>query len=84
MVLTAKDVSSELAPKVEEEKTLIVKLTPGKAPEITFMGFWTGKYITAAMNSIAKAYRVRRGKAIPPAVKMEAPLTPQTAVVKES
>ena len=82
MALTAKDISSELAPKMEEEKTLSIRLIPGKKPEVTFTGLWSGKFINAAMNSIAKAYRMRRGKVIPPTVKMEAPITPQTAVAK--
>ncbi len=85
MELTAKDVSKELAPKIEEEKTLTLKLIPGKKPEVMFTGFWTGKFINAAMNSIAKAYRTRRSHAIPPAVKMEVVKpTPQVAVVKEA
>ena len=34
----------------------------GEKPNVTFTGFWTGGLITAAQNSIAKAYRRRRFK----------------------
>ena len=37
--------------KVEEEKTILVKMTPGQRPEVFFSGFWNGKLIKAAMNS---------------------------------
>lgn len=43
-----------------ETKTLIVTMIVGKRPEIKFTGFWNGKMLQAAMNSIAKAYRTRR------------------------
>lgn len=72
MALTANQLSEDLGislqQKLESEKTLTVKLTPGKKPEVTFSGFWTGKFIQAAMNSIARAYRVRRLRAKPQAI----------------
>ncbi len=49
--------------KEEEEKTLTLRILPGKRPEVTFQGFWSGKFIRSAMDSIAKAYRMR-GRAI--------------------
>ena len=84
MVLTAKDVSRVLAPESKEERTLLLKLVPGKKPEVTFTGLWSGKYVSAAIGSISRAYRVWRAKAILPAVKVEAlsPM-PQIVVAKE-
>ena len=64
--LTARELSSELGGTFEErmteEKTILLKMIPGKRPEIVFTGFWNGKFIKAAMNSISKAYRLRRYK----------------------
>ena len=63
-VLKAGDLSNELQgnykQRMEEEKTILINLIPGKRPTVTFTGFWNGKLIRAAMDSIAKAYRVRR------------------------
>jgi len=52
-----------LKTKIEEEKTLTLRILPGKRPEVEFHGFWTGKFIRSAMDSIAKAYRVH-GRAV--------------------
>ena len=43
-----------------EEKTILVKMTPGQRPEVTFTGFWNAKFIRAAMNSLSKQYRLRK------------------------
>jgi hypothetical protein len=53
------ELSDVLKDRVEEEKKLMLRILPGKKPEVTFTGFWSGKYIKAAMDSIAKAYRVQ-------------------------
>jgi len=58
MVLTAGDLINELRPPIEGEKSLLLTISPGKRPEVVFTGMWTGKYIKAAMDSIAKCYRV--------------------------
>ncbi len=59
MPLLAKDLSEELKPNVEGEKWLTLKIIPGHRPEVTFTGLWTGQYIKAAIDGIAKAYRLR-------------------------
>jgi hypothetical protein len=82
-MLTAGDLKAELAPSVDGEKTILLKMVPGKRPEVVFTGFWTGKYIAAATNSIAKAYRVARRNIIKPRMSVEETLTPQNAVEKK-
>ena len=73
MGLRAEELRDELRPKVEGEKSLLLTISPGKRPEVVFTGFWTGKYIKAAMDSIAKCYRVARRTAILPASKLVEP-----------
>lgn len=46
--------------RLEEEKTILVKFKPGDKPIVTFTGFWNGSILKAAINSISKAYRLRR------------------------
>ena len=46
--------------RMEEEKTIILKYTPGSRPEVFFTGFWNGTFIKAAMSSISRSYRLRR------------------------
>ena len=75
MNLKAEELRDELRPSVEGEKTLTIKMVPGKRPEVTFTGAWTGKYIKGAIDSIAKAYRVTRRRVIPPTPKVEASQT---------
>ena len=62
--LTAKLLQDQLSgtPKqrMEEEKTLFLSMVPGRRPKVVFTGFWNGRYIRAAMDSVAKAYRLRR------------------------
>ena len=48
--------------RMEGERTILLKITPGQRPEVIFTGFWNGKYIKAARSSIARAYRLRRHK----------------------
>ena len=60
----AVDLQEELRPPIEGEKTLLLKMTPGNRPEVIFTGLWSGKYIKAAMDSIAKCYRVARRQVI--------------------
>ena len=50
--------------RLEEKKTIVLTFYPGKKPEVIFTGFWTGKFLKAALGSISKAYRVRRYKPI--------------------
>ena len=52
--------------RMEEEKSIVLTMTLGKRPEVAFTGFWNFRFIKAAMNSIAKAYRLRRFKPIRP------------------
>ena len=51
-----------LKERLEGQKTIYLVFDMGEKPVITFTGFWTGGLITAAQNSIAKAYRRRRFK----------------------
>ena len=51
-------------------RELTIKIKQGEKPEVKFNGFWNGKFIQAAMSSIAKAYRIQarnivRPRAIP-------------------
>ena len=43
-----------------QEHSIVLRMQAGKPPVIEFGGFWTGKFIRAAQNAIAKAYRTRR------------------------
>lgn len=79
----ASDLRDELRPNVDGEKTILLKMCIGKRPDVTFTGFWTGKYIAAATNSIAKAYRVARRNIMRPPMKMVETLTPQDGVEKK-
>lgn len=67
--LEAKDFTRALAGSEEqvkvEEKTIVLRMTPGNRPEVMFTGFWTGKYLRAALDSISKAFRLRRSKMHP-------------------
>ena len=51
-----------LKERLEGQKTIHLVFDMGEKPNVTFTGFWTGGLITAAQNSIAKAYRRRRFK----------------------
>lgn len=83
MGLTAEDLREELRPSIDGEKSLTLTMKPGKRPEIVFTGMWSGKYIRAAMDSIAKSYRVQ-GRAVrrtvqPPTTKVVETITQPTA-----
>lgn len=52
--------------RLEGKKTIYLEMIPGTRPQVTFTGFWTGRFIEAAMNSVAKAYRVRKHSASRP------------------
>jgi hypothetical protein len=84
--LKAGDLREELAPKedrIDGKKTIFLEMEPGKRPLVAFTGFWSGKYISAAMNSVAKAYRTQRARRITrPSVDTGDKPTPQTAVGK--
>lgn len=62
--LTAKMLSKELGGTFQErmnsEKSISVHMSAGSKPEVAFLGFWNGRLVRAAMDSIAKAYRLRR------------------------
>jgi hypothetical protein len=76
------DLSEVLKERVEEEKKIVLRMLPGKKPEIVFSGFWSGKYIKAAMDSIAKAYRLH-GREVrrTPNLNLGEQVTPQATVV---
>ena len=77
------DLSDVLKERVEEEKKIVLRILPGKKPDVTFSGFWSGKYIKAAMDSIAKAYRVQgRNARRTPSLTGEQ-VTPQVTVVEK-
>ena len=48
--------------RLEGERTIQIRVVPGKQPEVVFTGFWTGKYVKAAQNSLSRAYRRRKFK----------------------
>ena len=50
--------------RMEEEKSIVLTMVPGQRPAVVFTGFWNFKFIKAAMNSIARNYRLRRYKPI--------------------
>lgn len=50
--------------RIKEDKTILIKLSYGKKPEVIFTGFWSGKLISSATNSIARAYRTYRNQAV--------------------
>ena len=52
--------------RLEEERTIVLTMTAGQRPVVNFTGFWSGKFIRAAMDSIARAYRLRRNSASRP------------------
>lgn len=64
--LTARVLSDALKPeakpvgKVEEARTIVLTMVPGNRPEVKLEGFWNGRFIRSAMDSIAKAYRLRK------------------------
>jgi len=64
------DLSDVLKPDIEGEKTILIRMLPGKRPDVTFTGAWTGKFIKGAIDSISKAYRVSRRRLIPPSPKV--------------
>ena len=46
--------------RMQEEKTILLKMVPGKKPTVVFTGFWNGHFIKAAMDSVARAYRLAK------------------------
>jgi hypothetical protein len=66
--LTAKILSKELAgdlkQRIEGKRSLRLEMEYGKAPSIKFDGFWNGKFLQAAINSISKAYRLLQAKRV--------------------
>jgi len=65
-----RELSEALQEKTDEringDKTIFLKMTVGKRPDVTFTGFWSGKFIRAAMDSISRSYRLRRNSASRP------------------
>ena len=57
--------------RMEEEKTIFLVFKPGERPSVNFTGFWSGKFIRAAMDSIAKAYRMAKSRPSRPLEKGE-------------
>jgi len=69
--LTAKLLKDQLSGSYEErmneEKTILITMIAGAKPTVEFTGFWNGMLIRKAMDSVAKAYRIRRCKNTHPA-----------------
>ena len=57
-ILKEKVVSGDT--RLNEPKSISLTMTSGHKPEVSFTGFWTGRDIKAAMNSVARAYRLHR------------------------
>ena len=70
-----------IAMRQEEEKTIYISMKPSSRPEVVFTGFWSGKFIKAAMDSIAKAYRTRRYKQVRPQASIPNAVDNNTAVI---
>lgn len=51
-----------LKQRMEGERTIWIRVVAGEQPEVIFTGFWSGKFIRAAQNSISRAYRRRKFK----------------------
>lgn len=49
----------------EGERTIVLRMNPGTRPEVEFTGFWTGKFIRSAQDSISRAYRLGKPKMHP-------------------
>ncbi|MBU2052497.1 hypothetical protein KKH13_04810 [Patescibacteria group bacterium] len=60
--------SELLAPVKEERREMSIIMIPGQKPIVEFKGIWSGKYITAAMNSVAKAYRIQARNMVRPRI----------------
>ena len=58
--------SGSVMDKMEDDRTILLKMEYGKRPEVTFTGFWSGRFLQGALSSISKAYRLRRHKNVRP------------------
>lgn len=69
---------SELLKPVEAGKReLTITMIDGQRPVVIFNGFWNGKFIKAAMDSISKAYRLRARDIVRPRAQIEGKVTQQ-------
>ena len=69
--------------RLETERTLLLRMTPGQRPTVTFTGFWTGKFIRGALDSISKAYRMCKHRPSRPFVKPTVDAKPTGVEKKE-
>ena len=67
----------------DEVKTILLMFKPGEKPDVQFTGYWDGKFLRAALNSISKAYRLRRNKSTGPAVQEQQEPAPKETGKKE-
>jgi hypothetical protein len=74
------ELSNALSQRVNEAKELKIVMTPGQKPVVEFKGFWSGKFITAAMNSVAKAYRIQARNMVRPRAKINEEVKTQSLV----
>ena len=64
------DLANGLAPAVKdrfkEDRSIYIKMSADthKKPEVTFIGYWNGKFIKAAFNAVQRTYRSRRHRVI--------------------
>lgn len=56
----SKELGGDMDDRMSQERTIHLKMTLDSRPEVIFTGFWNGKFIQAAQNAIARAYRQRR------------------------
>lgn len=56
----SKEIGGDFDNRMSQERTIYIKMTLESRPEVVLTGFWNGRLIQAAMNSIARAYRQRR------------------------
>ena len=50
--------------RLTEVKSIYIEMKDRGKPEIVFTGFWNGKLVKVAQNSLSKAYRSRRFKKV--------------------
>lgn len=48
--------------RMNETKTILVTMLPGTRPTVVFTGWWNGRLVRAAQDSMSRAYRLRRYK----------------------
>jgi len=56
------DKGADLKGRLEGKRSVHCEMEYGKPPKVWFEGFWNATFMNGAINSISKAYRLRRAK----------------------